>query len=82
MYTAVYGFNTAKAHKGLWQELENLSNTIEISWLVATDFNNIRTGSEKARGKQVPTSVLSLFNCAIEAADLFEVPNMGGDFFT
>lgn len=50
VYKAVYGFNTAKARKGLWQDLENISTSVDIPWLVADNFNNIRLREEKAIG--------------------------------
>ncbi|KAK9704710.1 hypothetical protein RND81_07G006500 [Saponaria officinalis] len=78
--TFVYGQNDGVARRRLWHELQSISSSIDLGWLVIGDFNVVRSAEDKI-GKHPPTFWEMLeFNACVGQCSLDELPSHWGPF--
>ena len=75
----MYGPNSVKDRRLLWEELFGLSSWWNIPWCVGCDFNVVRFPSERA-GSTVFTAAMRDFSDFISKQGLIDIPLEGGIF--
>ncbi|XP_061342489.1 uncharacterized protein LOC133288691 [Gastrolobium bilobum] len=68
--TAIYGSPREVERNTLWDDLKNLSRSIQEPWLVGGDFNEIATVQEKIGGSAPNLSKCDLFASVLEDCNL------------
>ncbi|KAI9071964.1 hypothetical protein K1719_046075 [Acacia pycnantha] len=53
LFTAIYANPNEQRRRQLWDDLLDLANEATKPWLIAGDFNEIRTPSEQKRGGRI-----------------------------
>lgn len=53
LLSVIYTSNDFSNRRSLWNNLENISNAINDPWLIAGDFNEILTQSDKWGGRHI-----------------------------
>ncbi|XP_059285583.1 uncharacterized protein LOC132039048 [Lycium ferocissimum] len=80
MTTMVYAKCEALERICLWDNLYNLSDQIEVPWLVGGDFNVIMNEDEKIGGLLVYPDEYEDFAFCVNSCELFEAPFKGSLF--
>lgn len=81
LITVIYGFNTVKKRKVLWQDLLTLAQRISQPWLLSGDFNIILTLQDRLDGNVVTMSEIQDFYNCIQHILVNELP-WHGDYDT
>ncbi|KAI9126551.1 hypothetical protein K1719_002147 [Acacia pycnantha] len=81
LFTAVYASPSEQKRRELWEMLQGMVADIIEPWLIAGDFNDIRSPYEQKGGGRVNESRCARFNDWIQRSDLVEV-EAKGPFFT
>ena len=79
-FTGVYGPNSVRQRRLLWEELFGLSSGWNVPWCVGSDFNVVRFPSECA-GSTVYTAAMCEFFDFISEKGLIDLP-LEGETFT
>lgn len=60
-FTAVYASPHECSRRIMWGELSNIANSMQGDWLLAGDFNDIASASEKKGGGPIPYAKITKF---------------------
>ncbi|XP_075083424.1 uncharacterized protein LOC142167164 [Nicotiana tabacum] len=64
LFSAIYASNYLEDRKTIWKNLINISNSINDSWFVGGDFNEVLKAKDKFGGNYINTNISNLFwNC-------------------
>ncbi|XP_058726696.1 uncharacterized protein LOC131598077 [Vicia villosa] len=77
LFTAVYASPNEQKRRGLWEKLKIIAGTINISWLVAGDFNDIAFAKEKKGGSIVSVRKCKIFRDNMEECNLTNMQTKG-----
>ncbi|XVF78708.1 hypothetical protein PTKIN_Ptkin14bG0157300 [Pterospermum kingtungense] len=75
----VYAPNDDVERSALWEELQQILESNDVPWCVASDFNVVRTSEEKI-GFSMNQSTMDCFSGFIEALGFIDLPLIGGKF--
>ena len=78
-FTGVYGPNSLRDRRFLWEELLGLSSWWNVPWCVGGVFNVVRFPSERS-GSTSFTASMRDFSHFISQKGLIDIPLQGGDF--
>ena len=78
-FTGVYGPNSVRDRRFLWEELFGLNSWWNVPWCVGDDFNVIRFPSERS-GSTSFTAAMREFSNFISEQSLIDLPLQGGTF--
>ncbi|KAI9117550.1 hypothetical protein K1719_011716 [Acacia pycnantha] len=81
LFTAVYASPCEQKRQSLWSSLHSLASEIAEPWLLAGDFNEIKSPLEQKGGGRVNISRCRKFNEWIQHCNLIDM-DMSGPFFT
>ncbi|KAI9076668.1 hypothetical protein K1719_041433 [Acacia pycnantha] len=81
LFTAVYASPNEKRRRGLWDNLQEIAASVSEPWLIAGDFNEIKTPLEQKGGGRVNETRCRRFNDWIQECDLIDVDSKG-PFYT
>jgi hypothetical protein len=79
-FTPVYASPHEPLRATLWDDLKELSSTIQLPWLVAGDFNDIISVEEKKGGSVASTRKCNIFRDRINACKLIDIGAMGARY--
>ena len=75
--TYVYGFNHAQERLALWEDLQNIANSMTEAWCVLGDFNAILHPEDRMGGTEVIDSEIRDFSDCLLYCELEEMRNSG-----
>lgn len=78
--TLVYEKYSGTDRTYLWEEINQLANSIALPWLVGGDFNNVLSGEEKIGGLPVITREVEDFANCINNTELYDAGYKGSPF--
>ena len=78
-FTGVYGPNSDRDRRFLWEELSGLRSWWDVPWCVGGDFNVVRFPSERSGSANFSSAMLR-FSDFISEQSLFDLPLVGGNF--
>ncbi|KAI9117049.1 hypothetical protein K1719_012048 [Acacia pycnantha] len=81
LFTAVYASPCEQKRRRLWHAIKEMANNISAPWLVAGDFNEIKTPLEQKGGGRVNEARCRVFNEWIQECEFIDV-EAKGPFFT
>ncbi|KAI9071607.1 hypothetical protein K1719_046429 [Acacia pycnantha] len=81
LLTAVYASPNEQRRRGLWENLQEIVASVTEPWLIAGDFNEIKTPLEQKGGGRVNDTRCRRFNDWIQECDLIDVETKG-PFYT
>lgn len=79
-FTGIYGFAANDSRVRMWDLLRTLAAQTTLPWLVAGDFNEILTNSEKYGGLLRGASPMARFRSALVDSDLMDMGFVGSKF--
>ena len=79
MFTGVYGPNSLRDRRLLWEELFGLNSWWNVPWCVGGDFNVVRFPPERF-GSTSFTAAMREFSSFIFEQGLIDIPLQGGSF--
>lgn len=77
----MYGFNTLKQRKGLWDTLAEIAQTITRPWLISGDFNSMLYTQDRNFGNQITQAEIKDFTECILSLNLTEL-SWSGNYYT
>lgn len=80
MMTVVYAYNTKEDRRPLWSYLYDLSQIIQLPWLVAGDFNAMMRQDDRIGGNPILMGKMIEFQECIEDSGLIELPHFGSRY--
>ena len=79
IFTGVYGSNTDRERRALWEELTGIISWWDAPWCIGGDFNVVRFPSEKS-GQGPYSTAMQDFSDFIADFGLLDTPLEGGKF--
>lgn len=79
-FTSIYGFAANDSRVRTWDLLRTLAAQTSLPWLVAGDFNEILTRSEKSGGLSRGAAPMARFRWALVDCDLLDMGFVGSKF--
>ncbi|XP_061373714.1 uncharacterized protein LOC133316036 [Gastrolobium bilobum] len=80
LFIAIYANPRIEIRQTLWDDLRRLHASFEEPWLLAGDFNEILTASEKRGGTPVNLSRCSEFSSVLDDSKLLDLGSCGSRF--
>ncbi|KAI9117634.1 hypothetical protein K1719_011800 [Acacia pycnantha] len=80
-FTAVYASPSEQKRGRIWSGLQNIANEMVEPWMIAGDFNEIKSPLEKKGGGRVNETRCARFNDWIQSCNLIDIES-SGPFFT
>lgn len=80
LFTAVYASPRDELCRELWRDLYNIGTGMPDAWLIASDFNDIATPTEKKAGAPVCLRKCQLFSDRINNCNLLDLGAIGSNF--
>ena len=81
LFTAIYASPSVHLREHLWRELEGLANSVNTPWLLAGDFNETRSLTERDHGSDDMARRCAKFNNVIENNGLIDL-GFSGPIYT
>lgn len=78
--TAVYASPHENNRRLMWDELHDIANSMHGEWLLAGDFNDIASASEKKGGGVIPYAKIAKFVENINKCQLMDLGTVGTKF--
>lgn len=78
--TAVYTSPSENAMRLMWEEMRVIATGMQGDWLLAGDFNDIASASEKKGGGPTPTFKIAKFVEHINRCQLMDLGAVGSNF--
>ncbi|KAI9126817.1 hypothetical protein K1719_002413 [Acacia pycnantha] len=81
LFTAIYANPNERSRHCLWEELSSISRDVTEPWLLAGDFNDIKSPLEQKGGGRINATRCGRFNEWIQECKLLDI-EASGPFFT
>ncbi|XP_058775452.1 uncharacterized protein LOC131649713 [Vicia villosa] len=78
--TAVYAHNTLAQRKLLWQTIVNIHSTVQGSWCIIGDLNNVMSSQDRIGGRKVKEAEYRDLHEMMNLTDLCEMESSGVHF--
>ncbi|WJX55720.1 hypothetical protein P8452_41455 [Trifolium repens] len=79
-FTAVYASPNEDNRRVLWEDLKNIADRMQDSWMLAGDFNDIMCMTEKKGGAPVSIRRCNNFREQVNACQLMDLGSVGAKF--
>ncbi|PNX73217.1 ribonuclease H [Trifolium pratense] len=79
-FTATYASPNEENRRILWNDLKDIADSMQSSWLLAGDFNDILGSHEKKGGAPVSLRKCNKFRERMEACNVFDIGAVGPKF--
>ncbi|PNX90274.1 hypothetical protein L195_g046397, partial [Trifolium pratense] len=80
LFTAIYASPVEENRQDMWAKITNIANTVQESWLLAGDFNDIMNQEEKQGGALVNIRRCKVFQERVNDCKLLDLGTVGSKF--
>ncbi|KAI9082919.1 hypothetical protein K1719_035062 [Acacia pycnantha] len=81
LFSAFYASPCEQKRRGLWEDFQDIANSVTEPWFIAGDFNEIKTPLEQKGGGRVSETRCKRFNEWIQECGLIDI-EAKGPFYT